>query len=172
MSKHKLPNLVLERLERKHERKHFHSGQSDVDAWLQTMALQHQEKHLSVTRVLVDPQKAIAGYYTLASGQVDFSDLPSVVAKKLPKRQLPVAVLAWLGVDQAHQGKGLGKQLLAQALNDCYRAGQTFAFVAVILDCVDEKSKAFYQQFDFSEVPGHPHRLFLSAPQLRALVGE
>jgi hypothetical protein len=60
----------------------------------------------------------------------------------------------------------LGKLLLAQALRNCYDAGQTFAFVAVILDCVDAEAKAFYEQWDFAALPGHPFRLFLSAKLL------
>jgi GNAT superfamily N-acetyltransferase len=141
-----------------------------VDEWLQTKALQHQEKHLSATKMLLDPSGAIAGYYTLATGQVDFSDLPPEIARKLPRRALPVAVLAWLGISAAHQGRGLGRLLLSQALRDCYDAGQTFAFVAVILDCIGDSSKAFYQQWDFSELPGHAYRLFLSARQLAAMM--
>jgi GNAT superfamily N-acetyltransferase len=39
-------------------------------------------------------------------------------------------------VDQNHQGKGFGDRLLAQALRDCYEAGQIFAFVAVLIDCL------------------------------------
>jgi hypothetical protein len=65
---------------------------------------------------------------------------------------------------------GLGSRLLARALSDCYSAGRTFAFVAVILDCVDLKAKAFYQHWDFQELPGNPLRLFLSAKVLEALM--
>ena len=72
------------------------------------------------------------GYYTLAAGQVDFGDLPVEATKHLPRRMLPVAVLAWLGINVAHEGQGLGRRLLAQALRDCYEAGKTFAFIAVI----------------------------------------
>jgi len=162
--------LRLERLVKAHPRKAFASGQADVDDWLKTKALQHQEKHLSITKVLLDEAGAIAGYYTLATGQVDFGDLPADVAKKLPKRMLPVAVLAWLGVASGRQGQGLGKSLLAQALRDCYDAGQTFAFIAVILDCIDDKAKAFYKQFDFAELPGHPYRLYITAAQLEAMM--
>ena len=50
-------------------------------------------------------------------------------------------MLAWLGVDQGFQGRGLGRLLLAQALRDCYDAGQTFSFIAVILDCVDDAAR-------------------------------
>ncbi len=83
---------------------------------------------------------------------------------------LPVALLAWLGVSSAHQGHGLGQLLLSQALRDCHDAGKTFAFVAVILDCLNDSAKAFYQKWDFAELPGYPYRLFLSAKRLEAMM--
>jgi GNAT superfamily N-acetyltransferase len=162
--------LWMERLSRGHPRKAFRSGVDEVDNWLATKALQNQDKHLSVTRVLLDEAGVIAGYYTLATGQVDFGDVPAEVVRGLPRRRLPVAVLAWLGVSHARQGEGLGRLLLAQALRDCYAAGKTFAFIAVILDCINDAAKAFYQRFDFRELPGHPYRLVLSAARLDALM--
>ena len=143
-----------------------------MDEWLASKALQHQEKHLSATKILLDPAGEIAGYYTLATGQVDFGDLPVEVTKRLPRRLLPVAVPAWLGVSTSHQGLGLGKLLLAQALRDCYEAGKTFAFIAVILDCLSDAAKAFYRRWDFEELPGHPYRLFLSAQRLALMMEE
>jgi GNAT superfamily N-acetyltransferase len=151
------PGFRLQRLRREHPRRPFRSGDPKVDQWLATKALQHQEKHLSVTKVLLDDSGAIAGYYTLATGQVDFG-------------QLPVAVLAWLGVSTDFQGRGLGRLLLAQALRDCYEAGKTFAFVAVILDCTIDRAKSFYGHWDFEELPGHPYRLFLSAKRLKVMM--
>jgi GNAT superfamily N-acetyltransferase len=160
----------LERLARSHRRREFTSGQERVDDWLATKALQQQDKRLSATKVLLDGRGRIAGYYTLATGQVDFGDLPTELARKLPHRLLPVAVLAWLGVAKDRQGQGLGRLLLAQALADCFAAGQSFPFVAVILDCVDDAAKAFYKSFDFAELPGHPFRLFLSTSKLEMLM--
>jgi GNAT superfamily N-acetyltransferase len=160
----------LELLRRYHPRKQFSSGQAKVDDWLRTKALQQQAKHLSATKVLLDSAGPIAGYYTLAISQVEFSDLPSEVSKQLPKRLLPVAVLAWLGLSQNHQGQGLGKRLLAQALLDCYVAGQTFPFIAVVLDCVDDAAKRFFQSCDFAELPGRSNRLYLSMQRLEAMV--
>ncbi len=141
-----------------------------MDNWLTTMALQHQEKHLSATKVLLDEEGEIAGYYTLATGQVDFGDLPAEVARHLPRRLLPVAVLAWLGVSTPQQGRGLGRLLLAQALRDCWEAGRTFAFVALILDCLNDGAKSFYQKWGFRGLPGHPDRLFVGAKQLDAMM--
>jgi GNAT superfamily N-acetyltransferase len=142
----------------------------EVDAWLRTRAWQHQKKHLSVTKVLRDGDDRIAGYYTLATGQVDFGDLPPDLMKRLPKRTLPVAVLAWLGVSKDQQSQGFGRLILAQALRDCCEAGKKFAFVAVILDCINDNAKTFYQKWDFRELPGHPYRLLVSYRQLEAMM--
>ena len=159
----------IEALDKSHPRRNFESGNSDVDQWLKKSALQSQKKHLTATKVLLDEQRVIVGYYTLAFSQVDFSELPRDLVKKLPRRQLPVSVLAWLGVNRSYQGRGIGQRLLATSLVDCYDASQTFAFIAVILDCVDEQAKRFYQQFDFQELPGYPMRLYLSFKSLEAL---
>ena len=162
----------LEKLRREHPRRAFRCGEVAVEEWLSARAWQNQEKRLSITRVLLDSGDAIAGYYTLATGQVEFGDLPMELTKQLPKRRLPVALLAWLGVSTAHQRQGLGDRLLAQVLRDCFEAGQTFPFVAVILDCLNDRAKRFYQRWDFGELPGHPYRLFLSGQQLEALMLE
>lgn len=151
----------VEPLQKKHPRKAFQSGEPRVDEWLRSQALQQQEKRLSTTKVLLSASGGIAGYYTLASGQVDFSDLPEEFVKKLPRRQLPVAVMAWFGIANTEQGQGLGDRLIAQALNDCYAASATFPFIAVVLDCLTEQAKAFYRRWDFGEVPENPNRLYL-----------
>jgi GNAT superfamily N-acetyltransferase len=160
----------LEPLSKPHPRRGFDCGQPDVNDWLRTKALQQQEKRLSATKVLLSPEGAIAGYYTLAIGQVDFGDLPAELVRKLPRRALPIAIVAWLGVSADYQGRGLGDHLFAQALRDCYEAGQTFAFVAVILDCIDERARSFYARWDFAALPGHPFRLYLSSQTLAALM--
>ena len=163
---------IFERLVKRHPRRSFRSGHPLVDDWFQTKALQHQEKHLSSTTVLLDPDATLVGYFTLAASQVDFGELPEGIARKLPRRFLPIVVLGWLGVASDRQGQGLGQTLLAQALADAYRASDTLPFVALMVDCVDEKARAFYQHFGFVETPGRPMRLFLSFSHLKAIAGE
>ena len=160
----------LERLHRNHPRSQFSCGEIQVDDWLATKALQQQQKHLSVTRVLLDAAGAIAGYYTLATNSIDFGDLPPEIAKGLPRRLLPAAVVAWFGISVSHKGQGLGSQLLAQALRDCYHAGKTLAYIAVIVDAINDAAKAFYQKWDFAELPGRPYRLYLSAKRLEVMM--
>jgi GNAT superfamily N-acetyltransferase len=124
---------TIELLAKSHNRQTFDSGNSAVNDWLRKTAFQSQSKQLTTTKVLLDETARIVGYYTLATSQVDFVDLPANLARSLPRRQLPVAVLAWFGVDSAFQSQGIGKRLLATALRDCFEAGETFAFIAVIL---------------------------------------
>tara|TARA_R110002072_G_scaffold303090_1_gene493157 strand:- start:2964 stop:3191 length:228 start_codon:yes stop_codon:yes gene_type:complete len=71
-----------------------------------------------VPRILLSDAGLIAGFCTLATGQVDFGGLPPEETKRLPQRVLSVAFLAWLGVGLEHQSSGLGCLLLAQALRD------------------------------------------------------
>lgn len=160
----------IELLQRRHPRKQFSSGQPAVDDWLKTKALQHQTKHLSSTKVLVTQEGTISGYYTLAPAQIDFADLPAEVVRRLPHRMLPIATLAWLGVDKAHQRQGLGSRLLGQALRDCWEGGKVFPFVLVVIDAVDDNARSFYARFGFTPLPGQPYRMFLSAKQLDAMM--
>lgn len=159
-----------ERLTRAHPRRKFGCGVDQVDEWLRKRAWQSQKKKLTVTQVLLDSEGVIAGFYTLATGQVDCGELPTELTKKLPKRLLPVAVLAWLGVDKNYQCQGIGTRLVAQALRDSYSAGATFPFVAVLLDCLNESAKQFYARWDFQEMPGYLLKLILSYQKLAAIM--
>ncbi len=160
----------VERLSRTHPRQDFRCGAPTVDEWLATKALQNQSKRLSATYVLVDIRDQIAGYYTLAMSYIDFGDLPKDLTHRLPRRLLPTIVLAWFGIAASRQKQGLGKSLFSKALFDCWQVGQILPFVAVILDCLDDYAKLFYQQWNFRELPGHPSRLFFSAADLNALI--
>jgi ribosomal protein S18 acetylase RimI-like enzyme len=157
-------------LEKRHKRAAFSCGEERVDEWLKKNARQSEEKRLSVTRVMQENSDAIVGYYTLAMGQVNFDELPHAVTRKLPSTMLPIVTLAWLGVDGEYQGRGLGDRLFAQALAHCHATGGAMPFVAVILDCLGPRAKAFYQRFDFKEIPGHPMKLMLPWSLLDAMM--
>ena len=161
----------LEQLGRRYPRNQFSCGEPIVDDWLWTKALQNQEKHLSATKVLVDGGGAIAGFYTLAMSEVTFDNVPEDVRKRLPRRGLPVALLAWMGVNGSHQGQHLGTRVFSLALHDCWEGGKTFPFVALVIDCFNESSLAFFQQWELTSVANHPRRLYLSAKRLSAMMG-
>ncbi len=69
------------RKKKKHRRASFRCGEDAVDRWLKTRARQAKDKRLSVTRVLLDEDGVIAGYYTPAMGLVHFDELPGYPLK-------------------------------------------------------------------------------------------
>lgn len=109
--------------------------------------------------VLVLPDGAIGGYYTLSATSIQLADLPQEVARRLPRYPLvPATLLGRLAVDKNHQGKGYGRFLLADALFRAVRS--EIASFAVIVDAKDDNAKRFYERESFLPFPGRPLQLF------------
>jgi hypothetical protein len=58
----------------------------------------------------------------------------------------------------------------AEAVSDCHATGQLMPFVAVFLDCLYPRAKAFYQRYDFTELLGCPMKLALPWTLLDAMM--
>nr|WP_244374927.1 GNAT family N-acetyltransferase [Nitrobacter winogradskyi] len=109
--------------------------------------------------VLVLPDRAIGGYYTLSSTALKLAELPAQATRKLPRYpSVPATLIGRLAVDRRHQGKGYGRFLLADAL---YRALRSeIAAFAVIVDAKDENARRFYERESFLPLPDQPMKLF------------
>lgn len=109
--------------------------------------------------VLVLPDGAIAGYYTLSSTAVNVGEWPAQTVRKLPRYPLiPATLLGRLAVDRHHQGNGYGRFLLADALFRAVRS--EIASFAVIVDAKDENARRFYERESFLPFPDQPMKLF------------
>jgi hypothetical protein len=42
--------------------------------------------------------------------------------------------------------------------------------VAVIIDCINDDAKRWYQRWDFRELPGQPNRLFIEWGRLESMM--
>ncbi len=109
--------------------------------------------------VLVVPDGAIVGYYTLSATGVKLTELPADITRKLPKYPLvPATLLGRLAVDKIHQGRRYGRFLLADAL---FRAVHSeIASFAIIVDAKDDVARRFYERESFLPFPDQPRRLF------------
>lgn len=101
------------------------------------------------------------GYYSISAGAIDRGNLPTHATKRFPSFPIPVARLARLAVDQKFQGRGLGEDLLLDALNRVLRASGNIGIMAVLLDAKHEKAKRFYMRYEFESLPDHPLTLWL-----------
>lgn len=146
----------------------FRCGEEALDRYLQRQARQDMRRGLSVAHVLLDEERGrIAGYYTLSSEVIERGELPAELERGLGRnRVFPAILLGRLAVDLEYQGKGLGRELLLDAL---YRAleisRKSVGAVAVLVDALHERAQEFYIRYGFEQLD------ILDAPERDVRVG-
>jgi len=138
-----------------HDRAAFDCGHPFLNAYLAQFARQNHRKGLARAYVLVpNPDgNPVLGYYTLMSGTVAFEHIPPGLRHGLPKYPIPVARIGELAIDISQRGKGLGSDLLLDAIARIARASEAVAVWAVIVDPTDQKAATFYQHHGFQVLP-------------------
>ncbi len=158
-------------LEREHDRAGFDCGEPALDEYLARYARQNQEAGVARTFVAVSDAEPsqVLGYYSLAVGAIDRANLPAAAARRLPNFPLPVARLARLAVARRAQGKGLGEDLLLDALARCLRVADEVGIAAVLIDAKHDRARAFYARYEFESLPDRPLTLWLPLAAVRKL---
>jgi GNAT superfamily N-acetyltransferase len=152
-------SLRVEALGPHHDRNSFVSGVEPLDRYFRSQAGQDARKNMAAPFVLVLPDGAIGGYYTLSATGVKLTEFPVDITRKLPRYPLvPATLLGRLAVDQNHQGRGYGRFLLADALFRAVRS--EIASFAIIVDAKDEAARRFYERESFVPFPDQQMRLF------------
>jgi len=118
------------------------------------------------TYVAIADEKVI-GYYSLAVGAVTHAEAPPRIVKGLAHYPVPVMLLARLAVDNAAKGKGLGADLLHDALARTLQAADIAGIRAVIVHAKDDHTRRFYEHFDFDPSPTDVYHLCLLIKDLR-----
>lgn len=81
-------------------------------------------------------------------------------------------ILARLAVDQDHQGQGLGKALLKDALLRTAQAADIAGIRCLLVHAKDEAARRWYGSWEFEPGPTDPCHLFLMLKDLKALLAE
>lgn len=155
-----------------HDRDSFCSGVSELDQFLKLRARKEAEQNLNKTFVLCPKENPseIAGYYTLSNKQINTSDLPDAVTKKLPRyKSIGATLLGRLAVTEKFQsancpGQHIGAMLLNDAKLRAWNASKSVGSFALIVDVlVGEKGDPtnFYTKYDFVQFPEDRRRLYL-----------
>jgi GNAT superfamily N-acetyltransferase len=154
--------LRIEPLSAAMERSGFCCGIDALDDYFSRRAGQDAKRRVAVPYALVGQTGVVLGYYTLSQLAVRLSDLPTGMARRLPRYPLlPATLLGRLAVDRRHQGDGLGRLLLMDALRRSYTASLQVASLAVVTEAKDERSLSFYEAHDFRPLPSRQRTLFL-----------
>lgn len=161
--------MLIEPLDRKHNRKSFDCGDEEVTRFLREKALQDHERDLSRTMVLVESEespKRIAGYHTLVMTQIRQEEIPN--DRPRITRGIPVILLGQLGVDVNFQGQGFGDVLLMDAQARTDEISRKVGIRALMLDARNERLAGWYEQHDFIRFP-ESLRMFKSIEAIRKL---
>jgi GNAT superfamily N-acetyltransferase len=147
--------------------------QAPLDEFLRSLVSQYEKRNLGRTYVaLLEGEKRVYGYYTLASSAVPFAHVPPKIARKLPRHPVPVALLARLAIDQAAQGKGLGAKLLIDALRRCRELAAALGIFAVEVLAIDDEARRFYEKYGFAPLLDDERHLYLPMKTLETALGE
>jgi GNAT superfamily N-acetyltransferase len=155
-----------------HHVNEFSCGEETLDRWLRAYAGQSQRRDAARTFVTTDQEGRVAGYYTLVAAQIEHEQATADVRRGLSKHfPIPVALIARLAVVAQHQGVGLGRSLLLDALQRALRASDELAIRAVTVDALSDDAATFYEKFGFE--PSHltPDTLMVSLQAVRVTVG-
>ena len=159
----------IEKLRREHVLNAFDCGQPELNAWLIKYALQNQSASSARTYVgLVND--SVVGYYSLAVGQVEYSDASERLRKGLARHPVPIMLLARLAVYK--EWKGMGRVLLRDAILRTVQASEIAGIRALVVHAKDDAGKRYYEQFDFVPSPTDPLHLFVLLKDLRRMLPE
>lgn len=152
-----------------HDTTAFDCGSPPLNDWLRHRALKN-ESRFSRTYVVCDGRR-VAAYYCVSAGSVERMEAPGKLRRNAPDA-IPVSVIGRLAVDRAYAGKGLGTDLLADALRRIALVSQTIGIAAVLVHAKDEAAKRFYlHAAEFIEYPDGSRTLFLPIETVIAGMG-
>jgi GNAT superfamily N-acetyltransferase len=136
-----------------HDGSAFQSGETVLDEWLRQRALANLRLGASRTYVVCPANtKTIIGYAALSMGQILAQEAIGSMRRNMPNL-IPAVVLGRLAIDRAWQGKGVGKALLADAIDRALRASAQVSARLIIVHAISPAAASFYLHHGFVRLP-------------------
>lgn len=142
-----------------HDLSSFECGAPALDEWLKERAIRN-ESRFSRTYVVCEGERVV-GYYCVSAGAVERAAAPGRLRRNAPNA-IPVSIIGRLAVSRTHAGRGLGSDLLSDALRRIALASQVIGIGAVLVQAKDEAARRFYLgRAEFEEYPADSRTLYL-----------
>lgn len=142
-----------------HDLSAFDCGEPALNDWLRHRALKNESRFSRTYAVCAGNR--VVGYFCISAGSVERSAAPGKVRRNAPDL-IPVSIIGRLAVSLDYAGKGLGADLLSDALRRIAVASQSIGIGAVLVQAKDEAAKRFYLRCaEFIEYPEDSRTLFL-----------
>ncbi len=160
------PNLTApEALRAHHILENFDCGNDTLNDWLKRRAIKNETSGASRTYVVCNQNHVIA-YYTLATGAVECRQALGRIRRNMPD-PIPVMVLGRLAVHVDWQKRGLGGDLLADAVKRTLQAAEIAGIRAFVVHALSDEAKQFYERFGFQPSSTDPLDLMVTLKDAR-----
>ncbi len=169
------PSVILApgRLTPQHDLSEFRNGRHDsLDMWLRDRAL--ASEGLSPRTYVICASEVpcrVVGYYAISIAMAHRSGLPSARLRRGMPEEVPLLLIGRLAIDVTHQKRGLGTDLLIDALRRCLSAADTAGARAVITHAIDDDAVTFYERHGFLRCPFGERTMLMPIETARLLVG-
>lgn len=162
-------------LERHHRLDEFRCASAEQTDWLRRYARQSMASGSTRVFVVTGPDGLeVIAYYAWTMAQIDHLDAPARMRTGAGRYPQPVALLARLGVDLRHEGRGLGSALLLDVITRAAAIGDGIGCRGLLVHCESESARDFYLRVlpDFEASPTDPLHLVLLLKDIkRTLTG-
>ena len=170
MSRYQPPELLAAR----HQLADFRCRSQEQTAWLVEVA--RQAHGAGSTRVLVVTevdQPHVIAYYAWCMASVAIVELPDRLRRGVGRYPQPIALLARLGVDERHEGQGLGAALLLDAITRVAGLSEAIGCRGLLVHAESEQARSFYEHLlpEFERSPTDPLHLLLLLKDIRRTLG-
>ena len=145
--------LPPEKLTARHDTSEFSNGKHpSLDVWLKERALE-SEGLSARTYVICTAPARVVGYYAISTAMEERQALPTARLRRNLPDQVPLLLIGRLALDISVQGRGLGADLLADAVRRCCAASEIAGARAIIAHAIDDDAARFYQHHGFVPSP-------------------
>ena len=152
----------------RHRLDDFDCGIMSLNDWLKRRARTNQANGASRTFVVCD-QARVVTYYALASSSVAAAVASGRVRRNMPD-PIPVVVLGRLATDTAHQRRGLGRAMFADAARRVLNAAETIGIRGILVHAISGEAKAFYLALGLEASPIESMTLMATLADVRAAI--
>ncbi len=128
----------------------FECTNEALNTWLISRALRNERSGDSRTYVSIDLDSGdIAGYYSLAAWTVVHGDVGGGWLARNAPDPISVILLGRLAVSTDSRGTGLGRDLLADALQNAQAGARVLGARALVAEAIDEEAERPYAHLGF-----------------------
>lgn len=152
----------------------FECGSVEQTQWLRRFA--RQSTSMGTTRVFVVTETGsdrVVAYYAWCMAQLAIGDVPERLRKGAGRYPQPVALLARLGVDHKHEGKGLGAGLLTDVITRVAALSDKIGCRGLLVHAESQIARDFYVHLvpEFEQSPTDELHLVLMLKDIRRTLG-